>query len=384
MIQTAIDIHLLVPCQCSDISRFQFHETKDEYGQLFIENLDKCNNTDFSSSYVRNLRRHCLGVKRICVTDAQGEELAFPCFGIISIHEQTNLAVVDIVVPGVTKEAHRIVEFFRSKHLMVGGENESQLVDGWLSRDYGLTTVGEHRCIVFSGGRLSESEKINFLAAECEPMGSITGSDFLSMSSNNIAQYNTAEAYVSEVTLLEISNNYKPNLSDRLAEQAIEVFFLKLILLQDAAICSVNLLIENAINDENERRKNTDMELLRLVTELSKATKFFDPRNFYYPTVRASFVRIADRFGLPAQIKLMSENKSLLEQLIEINSIQSQKKENEIINLILIILAVIQVMPIFMGDQRTLFYTGVTSAACIIFIIILRRRLFLRKKHRRG
>ena len=204
------------------------------------------------------------------------------------------------------------------------------------------------------------------------------------MSSNNIAQYNTAEAYVSEVTLLEISNNYKPNLSDRLAEQAIEVFFLKLILLQDAAICSVNLLIENAINDENERRKNTDMELLRLVTELSKATKFFDPRNFYYPTVRASFVRIADRFGLPAQIKLMSENKSLLEQLIEINSIQSQKKENEIINLILIILAVIQVMPIFMGDQRTLFYTGVTSAACIIFIIILRRRLFLRKKHRRG
>ena len=202
------------------------------------------------------------------------------------------------------------------------------------------------------------------------------------MSTKNIAQYDTAEAYVSEVTLLEISKVFKPSLNDRLAEQAIEVFFIKLLLLQDAAISSVNMMIEEAIEDENNNVGNTNNELLKLVAELSKATKFFDPRNFYYPTVRASSLRIAEKFGLPRQMRLMTENKSLLEQLIDINTMRVQSKENDIINVILIILAVIQIIPIIFGDQKTLVYTGIVTLSCIAFIVLIRRKLFSRRGKR--
>ena len=199
-------------------------------------------------------------------------------------------------------------------------------------------------------------------------------------STKNIAQYDTAEAYVSDVTLLEISKEFKPELCDRLSEQAIEVFFIILLLLQDAAICNVEMMIEKAISDERNDNGNSNTELHTLVVEMSKATKFFNPRNFYYPTVRLSSIKIAEKFGLPKQIKLMTENKMLLEQLIELNTMRVQSKENDIINVILIILAVIQVVPILFGGLKMICYTGIVSLACIMFIILFRRKQFKIKR----
>lgn len=379
-----IDLHLLIPCKYTDLSRFQFPENIDSEERFFIEQLDFCNNTDFSNEYIRSLSRFPVDAKRIGVTEEFPKKVSLPCFGVVSIHEPTKLTVVDIVVQNITSGADIVVNAFRAKRLTIGDSDRLQSLDSWLNERYGLYPVGEHKCIVFSGQQLSDEEKINFLATECMPMGKIIGSDFKTMATNNIAQYDTAEAYVSEVTLLEISKSFKPDSHVRLAEQAIEVFFMKLILLQDAAISNVNLLIEKAIDDETTRIGNTEDELLALVTELSKATKFFDPRNFYYPTVRASSIRIAEKFGLTKQSALMSENKSILEQLIEINSMKLQNKENDIINVILIILAIIQVVPILFSDQRTIIYTGITCVACFLLIIFLRYKLFRRKrrKHR--
>ena len=377
-----IDLHLLVPCH---LSKTNIHPGKcetDDDGAFFMEKLAECNRNEFSNTYVRNLERHSLGKQNVYVTDADGITDSKSSIAIISIHSETHLAVVDIIIPNITTGAEKIVDFFRSKRLMVGYDSKQYLIEQWLAEKFGLMMVGEHRSLVFSGTPLSDEEKINYLATECEPMGRITGDDFKEMSTHNIAQYDTAEAYVSEVTLLEISNNFKPKLRDRLAEQSIEVFFIKLLMLQDAAICSVNKLIEEAINNVRKNKGNSNDELLILVTELSKSTLFFDPRNFYYPTVRASSIRIADKFGLPRQLKLMTENKSILEQLIEINSIRIQSNENDIINVILIVLAVIQVVPIALGDWETITYAGIVSLSCIAFLVLLKRKIFNKREKR--
>ena len=202
--------------------------------------------------------------------------------------------------------------------------------------------------------------------------------DYHLMSTYNIAQYDTAEAYVSEVTLLEISNDFKPQLRDRLSEQAIEVFFIILLLLQDAAICNVGMMIEKTISDERNYDGYSNTELIMLVVEMSKATRFFNPRNFYYPTVRLSFIKIAEKFGLLDQKKMMIENKMLLEQLIRLKTMNVQSKENNIINIILIVLAAIQIIPIILGGFKMICSTGIVSLACIAFIILYRRKQFHR------
>jgi hypothetical protein len=373
-----IDLHLLVPCRLSeDRVISDSAETKSEI-EHFMKMLNVCNNSEFTNRYVRNLDRRSLGKHKVHVIDINGRHCSYPCFAIVSIHSNTRLAVVDIVVPEIKAGADRIVDFFRSKQLTIGDSSDNRLIDQWLLENYGLHTVGDHRSLVFSGTKLSDVEKVNLLAAESEPMGLIMSEDFHEMSTKNIAQYDTAEAYVSEITLLEINKEYKPELCDRLSEQAIEVFFIILLLLQDAAICNVEMMIENAISDECEYNGNSNTELHTLVVEMSKATRFFNPRNFYYPTVRLSSVKIAEKFGLPKQKKLMTENKLLLEQLIELNSMYVQAKENDIINVILIILAVIQVVPILFGGLEMICYTGIVSLACIVFIILFRRKQFNR------
>jgi len=373
-----IDLHLLVPCHLvEDRDIPDSAETNCEI-EHFIKMLNECNNSEFTNRYVRNLDRRSMGKHQVHVIDINGQHRSYPCFAIVSIHCYTRLAVVDIVVPEIKAGADRIVDFFRSKQLTIGDSSYNRLIDQWLLENYGLHTVGDHRSLVFSGTKLSDVEKVNFLAAESEPMGLIMSEDFHEMSTKNIAQYDTAEAYVSEITLLEINKEYKPELCDRLSEQAIEVFFIILLLLQDAAICNVEMMIENAISDEHDYNGNSNTEIHTLVVEMSKATRFFNPRNFYYPTVRLSSIKIAEKFGLPKQKKLMTENKLLLEQLIELNSMYVQAKENDFINVILIILAVIQVVPILFGGLEMICYTGIVSLACIVFIILFRRKQFHR------
>lgn len=373
-----IDLHLLIPCRLSEDRDFpDSAETNSEIDH-FIKMLDVCNNSEFTNRYVRNLDRRSLGKNQIHLIDITGQHCSYPCFSIVSIHSDTRLAVVDIVVPEIKAGADRIVDLFRSKQLTISNSSDNRLIDQWLLENYGLHTVGDHRSLVFSGTKLSNVEKVNLLASESEPMGLIMSDDFYEMSTKNIAQYDTAEAYVSETTLLEINKEYKPKLCDRLSEQAIEVFFIILLLLQDAAICNVEMMIENAISEELDYNGNSNDELHTLVVEMSKATRFFNPRNFYYPTVRLSSIKIAEKFGLPKQKKLMAENKLLLEQLIELNAMYVQSKENDIINVILIILAVIQVVPILFGGLEMICYTGIVSLACIVFIILYRKKQFHR------
>jgi len=376
-----IDLHLLVPCRLSEDKDFPDSSETNSEIEHFMKELDACNNSEFTNRYVRNLDRRSLGRHQVHVIDISGQHRSYPCFAIVSIHSDTRLAVVDIVIPEIKAGADRIVDFFRSKQLTIGDSSDNRLIDQWLLENYGLHTIGDHRSLVFSGTKLSNVEKVNILAAESEPMGLIMSEDFHEMSTKNIAQYDTAETYVSEVTLLEINKDFKPELCDRLSVQAIEVFFIILLLLQDAAICNVEMMIENAISDERDYNANSNTELHTLVVEMSKATRFFDPRNFHYPTVRLSSTKIAEKFGLPKQKKMMLENKSLLEQLIELNTMYVQSKENDIINVILIILAVIQVVPLLFGGLEMIFSISVVSLACIVFIILFRRKQFHRARY---
>ena len=366
-----IDLHLLIPCSYIPDNNIQHTGETCFASDYFIEQLILCNNTDFSNDYVKILNRNSLGYGHIVLSDSNGEILYYPFFSTISIHPTTHLAVVDIILMSLSSNSTIIVELFRNKQLLIYHGDHKISLEKWLLV-YGLYIMGEHRSIVFSNNKLDTYSRLRYLVAEDNPMGNIIGSSFLHMANNNIAQYDTAEVYASEIALVEICHCPKNSPKLRLKEQAIEIFFIELLLLQDASICSVNASIETVLNDELKNSKHTLEELIILVGDLSKATKFFDPLNFRYPTVRASSIRIADFFGLPRQKKLLEENKSILEQLINLKSIRLQTKENEIINIILTILAIIQIVPLFLSDSQTIFYTCITGFTFTVFILILR------------
>ena len=375
MANNNFDIHLLIPSQCKSYQQLDsYFVDNSPICNHFIEQLAICNQTEFSNPYVSNLIRHSFGEGSMKIIDKSGKQTVADCFAIISIHDPTKLSVIDIVLNNMSNEAVFFVDYFRPKRLEVDFGSGFMSLDQWL-QTIGLSQVGEHRAIVFSKEELDLETRIKFLVTESEPIGRLIGDDFIDKANDNIAQYDIAQAYVSETTLLEISSDFKTSIKDRLSVQALEVFFVELLQLQDAAICRINNIIDCMLENERIYFGNSYYDLITVVSELSKVTKFFDPRNFIYPTVRASFVRIADSFGIPRQLELMNENKSVLEQLINLNYAKIQSKENDIINIILIILSAIQVVPLIKGDLETLLYTAFTSTTLLIFLIFLKKRL---------
>lgn len=334
------DIHLLIPCSASP-DTFDCPNSRGHDVRYFMGQLKTTNELEFTSDFVKSLDREYIGDYYLTY-DGRNYQ---PCAIICAKHSFTNLGVIDVIVSDVQVDALRILEEFRYKSLKIRDREVEKPISEWM-QERKFVQYGEHRNLVFSYEKLSQNDIINVLATEYHPMGDIIGRTFIENAQENIAQYNTAEAYVSEVVLLEISTKDIPELTVRLQYQAIEVFFVELILLQDAAIGRVSAKVNRQIAQERDTQMASIASLSALVTEMSKSLLFFEPSNFVFPTVRRSAERISKRFGIDKAIDRYKQNKETLEQMINLAKIQRENKENTIINFILIMLTIVQVLPI--------------------------------------
>ena len=131
-----IDLHLLVPCHLGEKKAFPYSVETDNEIEHFMKMLEDCNNSEFTNEYVSNLYRRSLGKYEVHVTDIKGKNCSYPCVAIVSIHNETRLAVVDIVVPNIKTGADRIVDFFRSKRLTISKSSVNRPIDQWLLEDF--------------------------------------------------------------------------------------------------------------------------------------------------------------------------------------------------------------------------------------------------------
>ncbi|MBQ9638894.1 MAG: hypothetical protein IJV22_04990 [Bacteroidales bacterium] len=379
------DVHLLVPCVCKSGQLNTNHASDAPIAQSFIQELTRNATTDFTNEYVGRLRREPLGVGHAITRNRLGIECQHACFATVAVHEVTHFAVVDVVVPNCGGDVRRVAEYFRAEHLFMdevldvnqtatSAHKHPLGLNAWLWQK-GLLPVGDRRILAFSATEVPLQTRIDFLAGECEPMGTIMGSYFEEAASSNVAQYDTAAVYASDVAMLEITHSTTPFFQERIAAQATEVFFIELILLQDASISRINEIISRDSLDMRRAMSYTYDELCTLVNELSKSQRFFDSRNFRYSTVRRSAQFIAERFGLHRQNELLLENKALLEQMIQLHQLKQQNRENNIINIILIVLAVVQVVPLIMDSERNLIVASCLGIITILLLIALRHRI---------
>lgn len=338
---TKCDVHLLIPCSVGPDS-FDYKNNNGCNVKYFMDQLRITNELEFTSDFVKSLDREYLGDYYLTYDDDINYQ---PCAIICAKHKFTNLGVIDIIISDVQVDALRILEEFRYKSLKIRDGKVDKPIHEWL-KERNFIQYGEHRNLVFSYEKLSQNDIINVLATEYHPMGDIIGRTFIENAQENIAQYNTAEAYVSEVALLEISTRDIADISVRLQYQAIEVFFVELILLQDAAIGRVSAKVNRQIAHERDSQAASLASLSALVAEMSKSLLFFEPSNFVFPTVRRSAERISKRFGIDKAIERYKQNKETLEQMINLAKMQRENKENIIINFILIMLTIVQVLPI--------------------------------------
>lgn len=204
-----------------------------------------------------------------------------------------------------------------------------------------MECFGKKRSMVFVYNNAGKEELVNALANEETPMGKIGGDLLKKVETENIAQYDTAEVYVSHETMLEKCSQMNLMWDERLAYQAIELFFVELILFQDAAVDKVyqDLNRQGEMQREYKDIQAATEKYEQLSFDMAQAIRFGDYEQFNFPTVRESAKKVAQSFGLDYIYEKYETNKELLGAMISANQRRMQERQDTVKNQFLLLLS---------------------------------------------
>ncbi len=352
------DLHLLIPGYFTKGTLPSSFE-RSYWGKMLQEQIDASASSEFNSDFLKNTQRVSLGEIEIILDDYNGKE-AFVQKASLTLmcQNDTMLCVADIYIPACVGSAHRILCEYCGAFIKLryGGENMSinELCDR-----LNIIQYGARRSMVFAHEELNDELLLNILVNEEAPMGKIVSSHFRDIINNNVAQYDTARVYVSESTMIEITSNGSPLLEERIESQAIEIFFVEMLLLEDASVSKIYSRVKEAIADErkNGRTKANGKVITEIIEESSYTTFFADYQQFNFPTVRVSARKIAKAFGIDEIREKYDKSRQILEDMIERHNTEIEmhnsdisKHQERIENLLLLLLAVLSgVDPLHMG-----------------------------------
>ena len=234
--------------------------------------------------------------------------------------------------------------------------------------------------MIFAYGDISEQSIINALANEEYPMGNIGGTFKEKIKGENIALYDTAQVYVSQASMIECCGNLKNIFqlfpSNRIRYQVIEIFFVELILFQDAAIDKVYTdLIHEQEGQYKLNYSDYNIEKFEQISfDMSRAIKFGDYKQFNFPTTRESARRVAENFGIEYIFEKYERNKELLHSMLSANKRRIENKENKLQSRFLLIISALATVQA-LGDIIYAIATdnkgaGIAYAAAVLIAII--------------
>ncbi len=386
------DIHLLFPCSLDNFDESYIKPVTCELCDQFLDAAHDRSSLEFKGDFVKKLKRCFLGYFTI-FTDLRGVKYPQVCMATLSKHKETNVGVLNLSIISGAFPGHHILTDFCARALCI--EDTSQTVYDWLSK-MGITVYGTPRSVVFAYNELSDESILNALVAEAIPSGAIVGDGFTKKLNENLAQYDTAKVYASEVCLIEIIPlaDYCLDTITRISDQTVELFFIELLLLQDAAISRISSKILDNLNKETKKKAKLKDNLLdELVCESAQAILFFDLNEFLFPTVRLSAENVAKCFGIDRQMATYEKYKNILDQLITLRNDRQAEIKNSSLNSVLFVLTLAQVFPLFLSGYKYLFNSQISSSdiipaiygvlSCVSMWVIYRLTIMLRSHQKK-
>lgn len=396
------DVHLMFPCSFEETPEELFEGVPaDDVTAQFIKDLEKVSREEFcpdnfgqgeNSGRYLDLEHRALGVCAVSIGPPDGKPEARLQQGFLyfSRHMATQCGSINLVFPSTAVSALQILNYFCGNMLYLPENGELRPFLPWLAKRWKVQFCGTPRAVLFAFNPLTEYQLLQCLALESVPMGTLIGPSLREYASDNIAQYDVADVYVSPKCLVEVEHSCETELAERLALESIEIFFVELLLLQNASTRRVCQKVLDYMNSGEalSGEKNYD-HLIALSNEMSSAILFFDYNYFLFPTVSIACQKISSRFGMDAELEKYQEYRAILEQMIDLAHEEREKIENDNMNLLLLILTVVQVLPTLMetfamlltGQWSTTILSswalsiGVCVALCGLFDLYKRRQV---------
>lgn len=384
------DLHLFIPGFRNKKHSIKSHE--NDYLGEFLNNCIKqeCD-WEYNNEFIKNNSRFSLGICEIATYFLEIQRVSIT----ILSHNETDLCIIDIFIPNVIISPHRILQDFCHNKIKIRQNGEFNSTEDFF-QSINFYPRGTRRSIIFCYENVNEENLLNLLVNEERPMAKISSSFFRGIAHNNIAQYDSARVYVSETTMVEIIENMNIDLESRIKNQSLEIFFVELLLLQDAAISKLSQHIQSELSKEriSPYRLNSSAVIDALLNEWSSVIRFSDYKQFYFPTVRVSAENIANAFGIKHIVDNYEQNKMILENMIERHSNARERQNAILTNGLLMVISIVstftaiyQTIIILLGESSKMLSLYITIAltlvAFIVYIIFYKlKKLTINKIHK--
>lgn len=334
------DIYLLIPGKMEKEVWDRLPRMDSQVFQIFKTEIGARVEEEYNSQFAKSLERVCVGQVVLEFRDlVDGQVYSQNALAGMVKHE-TGFCILELMVQNCAVGGNKLLNYYCGNMMEVLFQGERYCLDGFYRR-LGMERFGKKRSMVFAYGEVTREEIINALANEEFPMGKIGGDFARKADTENIAQYDTAEVYVSHETMLEKCRLMDLEGDKRLGYHAMEIFFVELILLQDAAIDKVYV----DLNREGERQRGyRDIQASTEIYEqlnfdMAQALRFGDYGQFNFPTVRQSAYKVAENFGLEQIEEKYRTNKELLGAMIQANKRKLQERQDRVKNYFLLLLS---------------------------------------------
>ncbi len=372
------DIYLMIPGKINTgDNRFsEINITTHTLFDIFAQNIESSIQAEYSSDILKNMERKCISETVIKISSVDGSEEFYQPGLLGCVLHKSGFCILEIMLPCCIFGGNKLLNYYCGEFIEIKLGDCFYSINGLL-KELGIRRFGKKRSMVFAYGNISEEEKINALANEEFPMGQINGEFFSTISHRNIAQYDTAKVFVSEETVLEVCKYINIFPDKRILYHVIEIFFVEMILFQDAAIDKVHYDLHNICTDNFSDISLATKRSDEISKEMTEALKFADYSCFLFPTVRESARIISKAFGIDHIYEKYEKDKYLIDTIIQSNSRKAQEKQDIIKNRFLFLISALSTIGVLGEIIHFFFEDAFTSAFSYISALLITSVFFI-------
>ena len=366
----------------------------DETGKTYVSLLNKFTDYECNNNIVKSLNRKFIGKLLLgCIDDYYTKEVlqTQEAYLFLTSHKKTKLHILTVVVPDNKMSTTMLQDQASSDNLYVYNNDWVNLIK-YMEEKYDLKICGKPKTIVCLSNKPRNIEEMSAMLASEAYEGEytlnydeaiLTSKTLEEIAKNDISQYGFFEAYSSDTAIVFILKNFSEIYKENLRQQTLVLVVAELVMLQDSSIKRTNQKIVEGLSKEG----NVSLKFIEnLYKVFGKTVVFWDTDNFYYRSSQSFADSIYKSFKTHEHFELYKKDQEFLEHIVDLKNAQSTNRENKILNIIAILLALLQVVPViiefvnwilgkvsFSSVLLAISGTGITFTIILLIIIKFRK-----------
>lgn len=305
---------------------------------------------------------------------------------IVSIDQMTQTGVLHIVALSCGLLTTQLLDSISRNQLNIQRDSRYENLYQYLKREFDIEKKGAPKSFITTSKdrkEISDNLLASILFCETfyedgEVLGTVIDTEIVKKlaSKNGLAQYNYASVYAYTNVAIQLSSTLAGNMTERIVKESITLFYIELILFEEAAIHIANDKIITFLTQLDKYSPDTVLKSInKIISSHMRTIEFWDIQ-MNYPSSKKSIDDLRRAFKIRKEQEVIERNKTQLFAIYQIRSSIIDRTESSILSAAGIILTVISVIDIITDNSKS---PVLSAVALIVGILLILKRYFFQR-----